>query len=68
VTLLPRGVVGPAWRDGRVAVHELPLADRRVDTVMIRRRGAFVSSALTAFLQCVPPPTGAGERSVFAAE
>jgi DNA-binding transcriptional LysR family regulator len=68
VTLLPKAVVGPAWRDGRVAVHELPLADRRVDTVMIRHRGAFVSSALTAFLQCVAPPTGAGERSVFAAE
>ncbi len=52
VSLLPKSVVGPAWRDGRVAVHELPVADARVETVFIRRRDAFLSSALGAFLQC----------------
>jgi LysR family transcriptional regulator, cell division regulator len=51
VTLLPKGVVGPAWRDGRVAVHELPLAEARVETMFVRRRDAFVSSALAAFLE-----------------
>ncbi len=52
VTLLPKSTVGPAWRDGRVAVHELPVADARVETVFVRRRDGFLSSALTAFLQC----------------
>ena len=56
VTLLPKSVVGPAWADGRVAVHELPVTDARVETVFIRRCDGFVSSALAAFLQCARPP------------
>jgi DNA-binding transcriptional LysR family regulator len=68
VTLLPKGVVGPAWRENRVAVHELPLADSLVDTVMVRRRDAFVSSALAAFLQCAAPSVDAKQGSVVAAE
>ena len=39
-----------AWREGRVAVHELPLAESRVDTMFVRRRDAYTSSALAAFL------------------
>jgi LysR family transcriptional regulator, cell division regulator len=50
VTLLPKGVVDAAWREGRVAVHELPVAESRVDTMFIRRRDAYTSSALAAFL------------------
>ena len=50
VTLLPRAAVGPALRDGRVAVHGLPLAEARVDTVLIRRHDAHASSALVALL------------------
>ncbi len=68
VTLLPKGVIGPAWREGRVAVHELPLADSRVDTVMVRRRDAFVSSALAAFLQSVAPSADMPRGSAVAAE
>ncbi len=56
VTLLPKALIGPVWPDGRVAVHELAAADAVVDTVFIRRRDGFVSSALAAFLQCVRPP------------
>lgn len=51
ITLLPKGVVGSAWRDGRIAVHELPLAEAQVETVFVRRRDAFISSALAAFLE-----------------
>jgi LysR family transcriptional regulator, cell division regulator len=51
VTLLPKAVVSAAWREGRVAVHELPLAESRVDTVFIRRTGAYSSSALATFLE-----------------
>lgn len=55
VTLLPKSLIGPVWRDGRVAVHELPAAEAIVDTLFIRRRDAFVSSALAAFLARVRP-------------
>jgi DNA-binding transcriptional LysR family regulator len=55
VTLLPKALIGPVWRDGRVAVHELPASEAIVDTTFIRRRDAFASSALTTFLQFVRP-------------
>lgn len=55
VTLLPKSLIGPVWRDGRVTVHDLPTAEAIVDTLFIRRRDAFVSSALAAFLACVRP-------------
>jgi DNA-binding transcriptional LysR family regulator len=55
VTLLPRSVVGPAWRAGRVALHALPPAEARVETLFIRRCDAFVSSALSAFVECARP-------------
>jgi hypothetical protein len=32
-------------------VHEMPAEEVQVDTVFIRRRDAFVSSALEAFLK-----------------
>jgi DNA-binding transcriptional LysR family regulator len=51
VTLLPRAVVAPAARAGRVALHELPPALARATTVFIRPRDGFVSSALAAFLR-----------------
>lgn len=51
VTLLPRSVVTQARVNGRVAIHALPAADARVETLFVRRRDAFVSSALAAFLQ-----------------
>lgn len=50
VTLLPRVVASPAWREGRVALHTLPRAEAQVRTVFVRRHDSFVSSALAAFL------------------
>lgn len=50
VTLLPRSLIGQVWRDGRVAAHPLPESEARVDTVFVRRRDGFASSALAAFL------------------
>jgi LysR family transcriptional regulator, cell division regulator len=55
ITLLPKIVVESAARDGRVALHALPAAEAEVDTVFIRRRDAFTSSALAAFLSHVRP-------------
>jgi LysR family transcriptional regulator, cell division regulator len=51
ITLLPKGLIGPVLREGRVAVHELPPEESMVDTLFIRRRDGFVSSALAAFLR-----------------
>lgn len=49
ITLLPRPLVGPTWRGGRIAVHRLPTAEARVQTVFVRRRDMMCSSALLAF-------------------
>jgi DNA-binding transcriptional LysR family regulator len=54
-TLLPRALVGPVWREGRVAVHPLPRDEGLVETVFIRRRDGFASSALRAFLDLARP-------------
>lgn len=53
VTLLPRRMVERVWRDGSVGVHVLPPEEALVDTVFIRRRDSFVSSAQAAFLDHV---------------
>lgn len=55
VTLLPKSLIGPVWHDGRVAVHDLPAEEARVETVFVRRADARLSSALEAFLDRVRP-------------
>jgi DNA-binding transcriptional LysR family regulator len=50
ITLLPRALIGPVWGAGRVSVYPLAPIDALVDTVFIRRRDGFSSSALRAFL------------------
>jgi DNA-binding transcriptional LysR family regulator len=55
VTLLPKALIGPVWRGGKVAVHPLPAGDAVVETLFIRRRDAFTSSALKAFLDHARP-------------
>lgn len=52
ITLLPRALVGGVCDAGRCRVHALPRQDAMVDTVFIRRRNGFASSALRAFLDC----------------
>ncbi len=56
ITMLPRAVAARAVRDGLVAVHDLPPSDALVETVFIRHRDAFRSSALDAFLHHARPP------------
>jgi DNA-binding transcriptional LysR family regulator len=53
ITLLPRALIGPVWRDGRVSIHRLPPAEAMVTTVFIHRREAHLSSALRAFIDHV---------------
>jgi DNA-binding transcriptional LysR family regulator len=53
ITLLPRALIGPVWRAGRVSLHLLPPHEALVSTVFIHRREAYLSSALRAFLDHV---------------
>lgn len=51
VTLLPARLVPRVVAAGRLALHRLPPAEGRVETVFLRRRESRVSSALAAFLE-----------------
>ncbi len=55
VTLLPLALAEGAWREGRVGVHSLPSEEAWVETVFVRRRDVYTSSALAAFLDLVRP-------------
>jgi DNA-binding transcriptional LysR family regulator len=55
ITLLPKAVVTPTWREGRVVAHELPPEEARVATVFIRRSDIYASSALHAFVAVARP-------------
>lgn len=51
ITMLPRVAVARAEAEGRVAVHRLPVEQARVETLLIRRHDAFVSTALARFIE-----------------
>jgi DNA-binding transcriptional LysR family regulator len=53
ITLLPRSVVTAAARVGEVALHALPPQEAMVDTLFIRRRDGYATSALSAFMHMV---------------
>ncbi|WP_137924918.1 LysR substrate-binding domain-containing protein [Cupriavidus sp. 2SB] len=50
VTMLPMGIVKPLADEQKVTVHRLAPQEGLVETVFIRRRDAYVSSSLTAFM------------------
>ena len=52
ITLLPVGVLEAAPYRDRVALHKLPATEARADTLFIRHRDAYLSSALALFLDC----------------
>jgi DNA-binding transcriptional LysR family regulator len=51
VTMLPKALVEEAGRRGELTIHRLAPEESRVETVFIRRRDAFVSSALASFIE-----------------
>jgi LysR family transcriptional regulator, cell division regulator len=55
VTLLPSALAGATWNRHRVAAHHLPNGAGRVETVFIRHRDAYATSALRAFLDMARP-------------
>jgi LysR family transcriptional regulator, cell division regulator len=63
ITLLSRALLGPIWAADRVSVHSLPPAEARVDTLFIRRREGFTSSALKAFLESATALLGTVEAA-----
>jgi LysR family transcriptional regulator, cell division regulator len=64
VTLLPKALLGSVWQHGRVRPHTLPDHEKWAETVFIRHREAFASSALRAFLDLARP----GVTKIAAAE
>jgi len=64
ITLLPRALIGPVWRAGRVSLHRLPPDEAMVTTVFIHRREAHLSSALRAFLDHARGTAEAPARAV----
>lgn len=62
-TLLPQSVLAPAVKDKRVEIHRLPAVEARVETLFIRRRDAFISSALAAFLEVALPVDGLAQAA-----
>jgi LysR family transcriptional regulator, cell division regulator len=59
VTLLPKSLIGTIWSGDRVATHDLPDGEGRVETVFIRHRDAFATSALRAFVDMARPAVAA---------
>ena len=55
MTLLPRALLGSVWERSRVRIHPLAEGEMWVDTVFIRHREAYASSALGAFLDIARP-------------
>lgn len=53
ISLLPKEIATSAWREGRVSLHELPTEDAMVEIDFIRRSDAYLSSAMSAFIQSI---------------
>jgi DNA-binding transcriptional LysR family regulator len=53
ISLLPKEMAIPAWRDERVSLHELPTEEAIVDINFIRPRDAYLSSAMSAFIKSI---------------
>ena len=53
ISLLPLRMIGTTWPADRVRTHRLPREESDVETVFIRRRDAYLSSALAVFLHQV---------------
>jgi LysR family transcriptional regulator, cell division regulator len=55
ITLLPEALIRAVWPHRRLRLHRLKAGEGRVDTVFIRHRDAYESSALRAFLELARP-------------
>lgn len=62
-TLLPKGVLAAAAKDHRLDIHRMPPSEGKVETVFIRRKDAFVSRALTSFLDNIFDVAGGAQAA-----
>jgi hypothetical protein len=53
--LLPKAMLGSVWPKTRVRSHPLPDGEGLVETVFIRHRESYTSSALRSFLELSRP-------------
>ncbi|WP_118184425.1 LysR family transcriptional regulator [Paraburkholderia phosphatilytica] len=58
ITLLPRAVVSAAAERDGVVIHRIPPEKAHVETLFIRRRDGFVSSAMQVFLDVTRAESG----------
>jgi DNA-binding transcriptional LysR family regulator len=56
VTLLPRALIRDSRHAAHIAMHALPVHEASVETLFVRRRDGYLSSALDAFLAHVRAP------------
>lgn len=64
VTLLPKDVLAGARQASKIAVHELPPEQARVETLFVCRSDAYVSSAMSAFLELARSRSSSQRNSV----
>jgi DNA-binding transcriptional LysR family regulator len=50
ITLLPKALLNPLWHKEKIRLHRISGPIGRAQTVFVRRRDGFVSSALSSFL------------------
>jgi DNA-binding transcriptional LysR family regulator len=58
ITLLPRGLVSNAEQRNHVAIHALQSDTARMETLFVRRRDAYLSNAMRAFLDVARSEAG----------
>jgi LysR family transcriptional regulator, cell division regulator len=63
VTLLPRGLLEDADRSGRLSLHRLPPSESQVEILFVRRRDAFLFSALQAFMEHAIKPASRSQAA-----
>lgn len=52
ITLLPRSVAERMGGQREVSIHTLPRSEAQVETLFVRHRDSFLSSAVMAFMRC----------------
>jgi DNA-binding transcriptional LysR family regulator len=66
ISLLPRAVVEPWARADKITMHPLAKGQGLIDTVLVRRRDGFVSTALNCFVEKLQSQLNIGNEGVAA--
>ena len=55
ITLLPKDLIGPVWKTGRLGLHPRPGIKGWVETAFIQHRDVYATSAMRCFLDLARP-------------